>query len=681
MHIFDPPRLWPIAVSPDAATPLGSGAMASAKEYTTPARADRPSIAHGRPRPEAFATGRAFLELLAREAAAIEFESPVLEARARGADPAAISALEEAKLLGLRVRALLEQRRRREAELAALFETASDLAALRDLDAVLKAIVHRARQLLGTDVAYMTLDEPDSSDTVMRVTDGTISPAFQRVRLALGVGLGGLVAQTATAYATARYLDDSRFRHTQDVDAAVIDEGLVAILGVPLQLGTRVIGVLYAANRSERPFAREEVALLGSLAAHAAVAIDNARLLDETRAALEELGQASHLVREHSEAVERAANAHDRLADLVLRGGGVEDVAATVTEVIGGSLLVLDAEQWPLAAVGDAPDPGDPVVRRAVAASRSSARAVSRDGTWVAPVAAGTEPLGALVLGGCPELSGADQRILERAALVTALLLLFRRSATEAEGRVRGELLDDLLRQPDSDPDGLRERARRLGADLDRPHAVVVVDVGDADRQRAALTAGHLAATGRGLAGVYDGRVVVCVPDEDPGPAARRLCRDLASALRRQVTAGGAGPTHGPASLATVYREALRCVEALLALGRAGGGADARELGFLGLVLSDRPHVHQFVESTIGPVLAYDARRGTDLVRTLEAYFAGGGNLARTREALHVHVNTVTQRLERVSRLIGEDWQRPERMLEVQVALRLHRLSSAPEHP
>jgi DNA-binding PucR family transcriptional regulator len=42
-----------------------------------------------------------------------------------------------------------------------------------------------------------------------------------------------------------------------------------------------------------------------------------------------------------------------------------------------------------------------------------------------------------------------------------------------------------------------------------------------------------------------------------------------------------------------------------------------------------------------------------------------------------VHVNTVTQRLERLATLLGDDWQRPERALEIQLALRLHRLRSA----
>ena len=68
-------------------------------------------------------------------------------------------------------------------------------------------------------------------------------------------------------------------------------------------------------------------------------------------------------------------------------------------------------------------------------------------------------------------------------------------------------------------------------------------------------------------------------------------------------------------------------------------------------------------------------RRGTELGETLEAYFGAGGSLSRTAGELHVHVNTVTQRLDRIARLLGEEWQEPERQLEVQLALRLHRLS------
>ncbi|MDI1465893.1 helix-turn-helix domain-containing protein [Catellatospora sp. KI3] len=627
-------------------------------------------------------SGAEFLELLSREAAAVEFEGPLVAARAAGASPERLAELEDAKILALRVRGLLERRRQREMELTGLYETAGDLAGLRDLDAVLRAIVHRARRLLNTDIAYMTLNDDERGDTYMRVTDGSVSAKFQVLRLPMGTGLGGLVAQTGTPYATANYMTDMRFQHKGDIDSGVSEEGLVAILGVPLRLGSRVIGVLYTANRSARPFAREEVALMVSLGAHASVAIDTARLITETRAALEELSAANAVIRAHSASVERAAAAHDRMTGLVLRGGGVEDVVAAVTEVLGGDLVVLDPDGRPVAAVGGLGELEPARVAEALSASRLEGRAVRRDGLWVAAVVAGADDLGALVLRPERELVDADQQILERAALVTALLTLFRRASSEAEGRVRGELLDDLLAEPVRDPAALRERARRLGVDLDAPHVLVAVraDTGPGQpRGRALSWAGTYASARTGLAAVRDGWVVLLLPGAEPGPAAQAVVRELTRVLGRPVTAGGGGPAGGSGTIGAAYAEAVRCASALISLGRTGEGAGSAELGFVGLLLgavSDRDggDVQQFVRHTIGAIVDYDTRRGTTLLATLEAYFGSGGSLARAAERLHVHVNTVTQRLERVGNLLGADWQTPARSLEIQLALRLHRL-------
>jgi hypothetical protein len=628
------------------------------------------------PRP---ASGRAaeYFELLLEDAGAIEYERPLVRARASGADADELAELERVKLLALEVREAFAARRRRESELSALFDTANDLAALRGVDSVLTAIVRRARQLLGTDVSYLTLNDPTEGDTYMRVTDGSVSARFQALRLPMGAGLGGLVAQTAAPYATASYFTDSRFKHTNQINDGVHDEGLVAILGVPLIRGSQVIGVLFAADRTERTFDRAQVSLLGSLAAHAAIALDNARLLEETRAALDELSAASRELRAHTASVERAAGAHDRFIDVVLRGGGVEDVAAAVTEALGGSIIVLDEEGRVIPADSSTTPELPPDPAGALTLARSTGRTV-RDGSWwTAAVTVDSELLGGLVLHRDDQLSDSDQRILERAALVTALLLLIRRTAGEAENRVRGELLEELLGSTLRDPDGVRERARRLGADLDRPHAVVVVRTEERCRPRALAAATHLAATRGGLAGTHDGCVVLCLPDLEPGAAASTVCRELTTAGAGPVTVGGAGPARGPGAMAAAHAEAARCAATLVALGRAGGAASAEELGFFGLLVGDGRDVHGFVNATLAPVLEYDAKRGTDLLGTLQAFFDAGNSPARAAEALRVHVNTVTQRLDRVGRLLGREWSSPERALEVQLALRLHRLTGA----
>ncbi|UUN25307.1 GAF domain-containing protein [Streptomyces sp. FIT100] len=620
-----------------------------------------------------------YLELLARGAAVEAYDRPVLLARASGAGPETLAGLDQAKQLALRVRAELEGRRRREAELSALFETAHDLSGLRDLDAVLRAIVQRARSLLGTEVAYLSLNDPAAGDTYMRVTEGSVSARFQQLRLGMGEGLGGLVAQTARPYVTESYFEDERFQHTRAIDSGVRDEGLVAILGVPLMLGSQVIGVLFAADRRARVFEREQVALLGSFAAHAAVAIDTANLLAETRTALAELERANEIIRDHSAVIERASDVHDRLTELVLHGGGVHDVADAVSEVLDGTVAFADPDAPAIAALQ---------------LDGTDGHAIRHGDDWVVAVSAGGELLGALVLHGHPDLDPVDRRTLERAAMVTSLLLLARRSAGEAEQRVRGELLDDLLDAPGRDPRLLRERASRLKADLDAPHVVLAARIdahpaadsaerATADRQRLASAAAHLAATRHGLAAARDGGAVLLLPlgpGDSAADLARQTARHLGGTLRELVTVGASAPVQAPVAtpgaIAAAYDEARRCVESLRLLRRSGEGAAAEDLGFLGLLLADTRDIEGFVRRTLGPVADYDERRGTDLVRTLDAYFASGMSPARTKDELHVHVNTVAQRLERIGRLLGDDWHSPARALELQLALRLHAISA-----
>jgi DNA-binding PucR family transcriptional regulator len=173
-------------------------------------------------------------------------------------------------------------------------------------------------------------------------------------------------------------------------------------------------------------------------------------------------------------------------------------------------------------------------------------------------------------------------------------------------------------------------------------------------------------------------------PGDTATGLARRAARHLGTAVHAPVTVGASAPADDlalrPETVATAYAEARRCLEALRVLGRSGDGAAAEDFGFLGLLLAGDRDIPGFVDRTIGEVVAYDRRRGTELLRTLDAYFACGMSPARTKDELHVHVNTVAQRLERVGRLLGDDWQSPARALEIQLALRLHRLSAPAQH-
>src|SRR6476661_2316045 len=452
-----------------------------------------------------------FLDLLARDATAVEFERPVVEARAAGLPAADIEALDRAKRVALGVREQLEAHRRREAELAALFQTASDLAALTSVDDVLAAIVRRARALLGRDVAYLCLNDDERGDTYMRVTDGSVSAEFQAVRLPLGAGLGGLGAQQGVPIASVDYFRDERFNRRSTIDSAVRSEGLVSILGVPLKRGAQVIGVLFAADRRRRAFTRDEVALLSSLAAHAAVALDNARLLAETRSALISLEQANASLREQSRDIELAVMAHDRLAELVLRGGGVAEVAAELADVLGGTVELQ----------------GPSELSQPLGSDQSSV-----------PVATGSELLGRLVHTREGQARAADLRVLERGAVVTALLLLFNRHLAEVANRGRRDLLEDLLTGTVLDPNEISARAADLDADL-TGELVLVVCAWPRHRADSEQAAAFYAGQRRGLSARVDGHIVLLLPGGDAAAAARDAAAGLGRVLGGRVTAAG----------------------------------------------------------------------------------------------------------------------------------------------
>lgn len=556
--------------------------------------------------------------------------------------------------LALQVRAAVDAHRRRETELTALVDTARDLASAGDPGGVLDAIVRRARSLLGTDVAYLTLADAERGDTYMRATAGSVSARFQELRLPAGAGLGGLVAQTRRPYWTADYPGDERYAHTSEIDGAVEEEGLVAICGTPLLVDGEFVGVLFAANRARRPFSRAEVALLGSLAALAAVSLVQARRAAETAAALAELSVA------HA-GIQEAAQAHDRFTHVVLSGGGVDDIAAALGELLDCWVVVLDADGQRVAAHGTAPET-DLARAGAVRRSAETGRLAEADGTGAVVVRAAGQELGAIVLGAV-DVDGGRARTVERAAMVTALVLLFKLRAAESDQRVRTDLLADLLARSAGDLDaGLVERGRLLGLRLQRPHVLVVTRA----PARAVVLAATDAGGGRGLVSTRGDELVAVVPGTDPSAVAATV-----GAADPAATVAAAGPVVPGAGLRDALDEARRTATALVALGRRSGSA--RELGFAGLV-GGPADVDGYVRGVLGPVLDHDSTRGTDLLGTLEAWFAAGGSPRHASSALHVHVNTVAQRLERVSALLGEDWTRPERALEVQLALHLRRL-------
>jgi GAF domain-containing protein len=626
------------------------------------------------------------LQMLLGDASRDAFDEALTSAQSgEGREPAHDAEADARRTVDLLVemRDTLDRYKRRALELRGLFETAGDLSSLRDVETVLQAIVRRGRQLLGTDVAYLMLIDEERGDTYMRVTEGTITPGFIGIRLPLGVGLGGLVAENLSPHWTSDYLADQRYLHV--IDGVVRDEHIVAILGVPLKVGPRLIGVLFAADRATRAFTQDEISLLSSLADHAAIVIENASLFQETLSAVSALSAAKADIEQNNRRLRRTVEMHERLMALVLDGGTIEQLANAVVDVMGGSLLVVDTDATELARAGSTPAGNQAfesegsqediaaTVHEVLTSRRSLQPTLQGVPCLAVPVVAGDDSYGALI-SVCDAGHEGEAHALERAATIVALLLLNRRARDEADNRFRGELLAELLMAPVNDPTAIQRRALLLEVNLDQPLTVLVaVPRTDVVSPVLRSEATALARSKHGLVATHSDRIVMLIPGETPDELASAVARRLHSSASTEVTVGAAGPLRDLTEVKGMEAKAHRCARVLLTLGRGGTGASADSLGIYGLLLSEVGHqqIQALVTTTLGPVQQYDADRGTLLLDTVRAYFDEEGRVAAAADRLFVHTNTLYQRLARVDKLLGPDWRTGDRALEIRLALRL----------
>jgi sugar diacid utilization regulator len=535
---------------------------------------------------------------------------------------------------------------------------------------------------VGTDLAYVMLLDPERGDTYMRTAEGATSPRFGTIRLGMGLGLGGQVAEAMASRWTRNYPADEQYTHV--IDPIILEEGLTAILGVPVRTFGRLTGMLFTSDRTERDFTQDEITLLALLADQVSAALTAAERATRRRRELDATLDALDAAHAETARLAGIVDLHERLTRLVVAGATVPEIVDLVVDIGGGSAAVFDLAHreigWACPPEGPPLDLLRRVVDDVAADTERTDGPVTRsvDGhlVVVTPVVTGPDHLGYVTFasrGPVPAIG----RALGRVASVIALILLGHRARDEADNRVRGELLAEVLAPGEHDLEAIGRRAALLGVDVDTDLVALVITPAE-ERMPRALQAEcrALARVDDGLVTTYGDRAVMLLPGSDAGATARDVAARLAA---HQATVGGSGPIAGVAGLADVgdhVERARRAARLLIALDRAGSGAAAEELGLYGLLFSeaDREFVGQFIERNLGPVRAADRARGTSLLDTLQAWFASDGSPSATADRLFVHVNTVYQRLDRLDTILGPGWRRGDRALELRLALRMAEL-------
>jgi purine catabolism regulator len=361
--------------------------------------------------------------------------------------------------------------------------------------------------------------------------------------------------------------------------------------------------------------------------------------------------------------------ARERNEELVLaaqEGRGVRGVLRVLARHRPGDSWAADRRRGLLAWTGRRPA-AELVEEAEAVLARGADEPVALAGRTLVPIL----PTGAdacLVIDGDLASLPVDERsAIEQAVAFLAIELQRDLAVRESERRFAAELVD-LIAAGEAQLSAATARLEAFGLDPSAGLVAIVCGADDPERGLAALERLLATRDGGSVAAVKGLQVVAVLSWSDPAGDLRELAHAVHAAV------GGAVGAGGPASdVLELRRSLIEAQQACRFAHRGSAGyalhADIGSHAVL-LALQDESVLSAFREALLRPLEEHDARRHTELVRTLELFLESSGAYGSTAEALHVHVNTLRLRLARIEALTRRSLGDMETRVDFFIALR-----------
>ncbi|TRW81839.1 PucR family transcriptional regulator [Mycolicibacterium sp. 018/SC-01/001] len=406
-----------------------------------------------------------------------------------------------------------------------------------------------------------------------------------------------------------------------------------------------------------------------------------------------------------------STHVHGSLAGLFHRGAGLQTLMREVATLARSAAMALDARGVVVASHGLSADHLPPLADSVstLLATDLTAAARHRGGahdTRVAQIRGPEESVWTcvasairlgksfegwvvvLIPGGDP--GGHDvarhQVLTEQATAIVGSEMLRQRSVDEAEERARGDFVQALVHGSFASEFDMRARAEHHDIELDAHFAVFVapgmlpsaVDNSGATLVRLARYAAGVAphpATHSYLTVIGDVLVVVrtlrgerdAERFAEMAHHATAMSDELERRRGKRAPVAYGRPAAGAGEVREAYREARVALGIARRLQRVGPTSYQELRSFTVLAgVADTDAGRALVREVVAPL-----RPTPDLLDTLTAYLAEGGNINATARDLNVHRNTMLAKLDRISRLLGMDIRVPDNQFTAWLAVRL----------
>ncbi len=420
------------------------------------------------------------------------------------------------------------------------------------------------------------------------------------------------------------------------------------------------------------------------------------RFIDITRLIHEQLVSHQYTL------LKRSDHIHQTLVQIVLEGGGLQDLAKALAQLVNRSVTIEDPDLNVLASAeygeidparrqsiktGGTPEFIREFVREQGILDRlnqslkpTKVRAFPEHGMTkeriVTPIVVERQVYGYLWLIATDEpLDESDTMTIERAAIVAALIMLKEDAIRQTEARLQADVISQLLsEQPHSL--ALADKANRLGLNLNQPQRVMLLHLPAGTLPTLRLTRKLKPVvrkyTKHAILHPMGANLILISPAAVDATKLGNSLIDAFSGLK--IGVGNVGDTQG--DLAKSYHQAKEALEVGIALAKTEPILFFSELGFLHwlyLLPTQAGNGNRYADQI--RLLATEERaERAQLLRTLEVFLDYGGNAAETARELHIHRNTLAYRIKQIEALCSLSLTDPQTRVNLQIAIKAHRL-------
>jgi sugar diacid utilization regulator len=293
------------------------------------------------------------------------------------------------------------------------------------------------------------------------------------------------------------------------------------------------------------------------------------------------------------------------------------------------------------------------------------------------------------------EFEELDPSFIERAANICAIHILNEQKAIETEYRMKSELLEEILRQPNQDFH-VAKRLSYLGYNLNKPHYVFVfqlqnqnIHIEDDDSLTTArnlivdILAKQASQVRENI--LVSNRLVqvhALIPEELLVKRKLKIAQYgeqlLGEIIRNipslQILVGISNRCLDINGFHQGFKQASKAIEIAKIRGRQQRVLQFSELGHMSILLDARKpeELESYANETLGPISDYDAQYSTELLKTLYFYLNNECNLHKTARIMNISIGGMRYRLTRINELFDIDLTNSSTRLEVQLSLDIY---------